>query len=865
MKWLEISIAALPWYLHLQLVALLALPLVFGVCTRLHDRGYGLTKSIGLILVTYFTWLAAHGLLAFDRPAVLAAMGMLAMLSVAALWYSWRDLLEFLSARWRLVLVQETLFLGAFLAMVLFRSVIPQITYVIGDGAAEKFTDFAVLNSLLASPMFPPHDAWVSGAPLNYYYFGHLLWATLIKLSGVSAGVGFNLGLASIFALACVQAFSLGYNLTRRVGYGFLALFFTVLAGNLDGALQLIGRAAEHGTHFALWWGRYDYWRASRAVENTITEFPAFSLVLGDLHAHLSSLVIFGAGLLLVLQIARGLRGRGSLLHYELRNPGELFLAALLSGAMYAANSWDAITFAAVMAVAFWAGRRAPAAAATNGPWAPPESPIRRVAWRLAQAAEALLLSGVLTLIGSQVLFRPFSRVFQSPLPFHLPEGFPRTWEGLVLPIKQTAESNHTAPVEFVAHWLLLMALPVAVALALAWRAGRGRPSPTVGRRRIPGEVFWGLTALAVATVAVMWAAGAGLTAALLATATVALVVTLLLAAMPPAVAFMLGLMLVFTTLALFCEWWHLDDIFGDGDDRSIERINTVFKIYYGLWPVAAAAMVLASRRAIRWAGERRRRRRALCLLAPLVVLGAAYPVAAPLARLAQTGRPASSEIARGFDALDGMRYLLTEHAGDYAAMQYILLKTPPETRLLEAVGTQYQYSGRMGTNTGRPALGGWLYHSWAWRGASFLKERERRTELARRIYETRSAGEALLALRAEKIELVVVGAQERRQYTELDEVKFTLIADEVLRIAGTTLYQVKKDVDVSTLPVPPAEQRSEPKELSASTDADTDDTITSRVTTIDPRYIDRIITLHDDEESTPGQSTRGEGTTPTL
>ena len=836
MKWLEISFSAMPWYLHLQLMAMLALPLVFGVCTRLHDRGYALAKSIGLILTTYFTWLAAHGLMAFDRPAVLAALGMLAVISATALWFSWRDLVEFLSARWRLVLLQEAVFLVAFLAMVLFRSVIPQITYVISDGAAEKFTDFAVLNSLLASPSFPPHDAWVSGAPLNYYYFGHLLWATLIKLSGMAAGVGFNLGLASIFALASVQAFSLGYNLTRRVGYGFLALFFTVLASNLDGALQLMGLVAEHGTHVSQWWSRYDYWRASRAVENTITEFPAFSLVLGDLHAHLSSLVIFGAGLLLALQIARGLRGRGSLLHYELRNPGELFLAALLSGAMYAANSWDAITFAAVMAVAFWAGRRAPAAPPSDGGWTPPVSPAHRVAWRLAQAAEALLLSGVLTLIGSQLLFRPFTRVFRSPLPFHLPAGFPRTWEGVVLPIKQTAESNHTAPVEFATHWLLLMVMPVAVALALAWRAGRGRPNPTTGRRRIPGEVFWGLTALATATVLVMWAAGAGLTAALLATATVALVVTLLLAAMPPSVALMLGLMLVFTTLALFCEWWHLDDIFGDGDERSIERINTVFKIYYGLWPVAVALMVLASRRAIRWSRESLRRRRAWCFLAPLVLLGAAYPVAAPLARLAHTGRPVSSETARGIDALDGMRYLLMENPGDYAAMQYILLKTPPETRLLEAVGTQYQYSGRMATNTGRPALGGWLYHSWAWRGPSFLKERERRAEVAQRIYETRSAAEALMALRAEKIELVIVGTQERRQYRDLDEEKFDLIADEVLRIAGTTVYQMKKDVDVNTLPVPPALPRTKP-----------DDQPT---TSIDPRYIDRIITLDDDEET---------------
>lgn len=838
--WLVVCAGALPWYLNMQLLALVALPLVFGVCTRLHDRGYALAKAMGLVLVTYFSWLLAHGVLPFGHFSVVVGLGVLAAMSALALGMSWRELVAFLAARWRVVLAMEGVFLAAFLAMVTLRAHVPQITYVIGDAAAEKFTDFAILNSLLASPVFPPHDAWVSGAPLNYYYFGHLMWATLVKLAGIPAAVGFNLALASIFALVCVQGFSLGYNLTRRARYGMLAMFLVAVAGNLDGFLQWVGLVAGHGLDPAEWARRFDYWRPSRAVENTITEFPAFSLVLGDLHAHLSGLVIFLAGLLLAVQIFRGLRGQGSLLAYEMRNPGELFLAALLSGAMYAANSWDAITFAAVMAMVLWAGRDAPCDAA---PRARVTGRPRRAAWRLAQAAEALLLSGVLTFVGTQLLFRPFSRLFRSPLPFRLPEGFPLRWEGIVLPLKPVAETNRTAPAEFAAHWLLLVGVPAVLALALAWRAGRGTPSPVTGRRAAPGEVFWGLAALAAAAVAVMWSGGTGLVGALLAVSAAALAGTLLAARLAPGLRLLLGVLMVFAVLALFCEVLHLDDIFGDGGDVAIERINTVFKIYYGLWPLAVAAFVLGLHRAVRWAPQAVRRRRAWMLVAPVVLAGAAYPLLAPFARVAQVA-PDPAGRAPAAEALDGTRYLIARHPGDYAVIQYVLHKTDPEARLLEAVGTQYQYSGRISTNTGRPALGGWLYHAWAWRGDGFFDERERRIRTARRVYETRSAHEALETLRTDRIDFVVVGDQERAVYPALDEAKFALIARPVFSMAGTTLYEVDYDTDVTALPPPPA-----PPAPAAD---------------IPPQYRDRTVRISDDiEPTTAPAATDGATTAP--
>ncbi len=784
--WLGVWGSALPWFINLELLGLAAVPLVFGVATRLHDRGWALSKALGLVLATYLAWLLAHGPMEFGYRAVAAGAGVVACVSALSAILSWRDLGAFLRGRWRVVLATEALFAAAFFTMVTYRALVPQITYVIGDSGAEKFTDFAVMNGLLTSVHFPPHDVWVAGAPLNYYYFGHLLWASLTRLSGVLPEVGFNLGLASIFALVCAQGFSLGFNLTGRRAWGLLAMFLIAVAGNLDGFLQLVSSLLSGGR--GSWHQVYDFWRPSRAIENTITEFPAFSFVLGDLHAHLSSLVILLAGMLLILQMTRSSRGEPSLLAYELRHPAELVLAALIAGALYAANTWDVISFTVLLAVLLWAAR----------PIAPGLARGERAGWRLLQGAEAAFLAALVAVLGIAVFFNFQFRVFQSPIPAGWPAGAERTLTNFVSPLRVVNSLNRSSWLEFLSHWLLLMAVPAALALHLAWRAGCDRTGRTVARS-VPGEQFWGIAALAAAAAATLFALLSGWVAALGTVAVVVLWLSLVLGTQPPALRTVLGLLLTFCGAAVFCELLAFADVF----QGASERINTVFKFYYALWPVAVMAFLMAARRWVRWAPPTRRWRRGAWLLVPVVLAGMAYPVAAPLARIASSPRlPEPPETPAG--ALDGMRYLMYLHPGDYAAIRFFRTRTAPDARILEAPGTQYQYYGRISTNSGRPALGGWLVHATSWRGARFEAIRDARMAAAKRIYETRDARLAFTLLKDEEIRYVVVGDAERGLYPTIDEEKFALFAKKVFSFDGTAVYEVDPNTDPATLPVPP-------------------------------------------------------------
>jgi len=111
------------------------------------------------------------------------------------------------------------------------------------------------INSILRSPGFPPHDGWLSGYAISYYYFGYVMTAMLAQLSGVTGSIAHNLMTALIFALAAIGSYGILYNLLARrnqepkeaAGAALLAPLFMLVVSNLEGFLEVLHRRGISG------------------------------------------------------------------------------------------------------------------------------------------------------------------------------------------------------------------------------------------------------------------------------------------------------------------------------------------------------------------------------------------------------------------------------------------------------------------------------------------------------------------------------------------------------------------------------------------------------------------------------------------
>jgi len=275
------------WWVVLEGLGLLALPLAFTLFAPTSAYGYPFAKVISLLVITYVAWLAGYVL---PMPAAVhGAVALVAVAAAAAGWWNRRALADWLrGGGWRTILRHDLLWTAGFLFFAWHRSLNPDIFQ------QEKYMDFAFYNLLARTAHMPPPDPWMAGQTINYYYFGYLMFATLARLIPLPTFISYNLCVATIGGLAFSLTVGVTLQLTRRWGLALLGGAMSVLLGNLDGFWQVL----EKGTVRHM-----DFWRSSRVIDgdSTINEFPFFSTIHGDLHPHFMVLPvsIFLLGILL--------------------------------------------------------------------------------------------------------------------------------------------------------------------------------------------------------------------------------------------------------------------------------------------------------------------------------------------------------------------------------------------------------------------------------------------------------------------------------------------------------------------------------------------------------------------------------------
>lgn len=835
---LEEIFAAFRWWVALFLLGTAVTPLAFHLFKKLPDRGYAFTKMLGLLLVSYLFWLGSSmGLLRNELGGILFALILVLGASLWALRQEGADFRLWLSDAKRTILITELLFFVIYAFWVWVRSQNPAIA------ATEKPMDFAFLNAIGRSETFPPLDPWLSGFAISYYYFGYLMTSVLARLTAVAEPIAFNLAIAWLVAGTAVGSFGLVYNLIASYGekvkrtavmLGIVAAIAIPIAGNLEIILEALHGNNVGSAEFWTWLDvkdlnqppspeqppRYEnsfwwWWRASRPINEyslagqsiaglePITEFPAFSYVLGDLHPHVMALPF--AFLSLAFALAWWLRedkartsvfeprfwtetsflDRFKLIVREVGLPFWLITAVTLGGLSFL-NTWDVLIHLFVVVAAF-----------TLAQW-------RTYGWS-SQIVSKFFYLAILLAVPAVLLYLPFYFGFRSQAgaPFLLPMlnrptrlvqfliifGLPLgvlTILLLILTIKQRFRQWKAGLATAVALILGLFLL----SMILGWIVAAS-PDGALRISNLANEIGVSLP-LHPGTLAPGWAVQALF--AILPTYLAARVtypgVTLLLAAIigmavmilsewmknddgpadnpsptqpkvPSTLPFVLLLIVTGALLTLGPEFVYLRDNFG-------VRLNTIFKFYYQAWVLFGCTAVFGIFYLWRTLSQGASRAVPALVTAGYVLiflLSLMFPFYAIQSRAVEfRGQPDAA--FRMAPTLNGLAQVEQFNPDEYAAIMWLRENADGNPVIVEAVGGQYSQYGRVSSATGLPTLLGWAGHEYQWRGNS-TREPDVRDPAVRDIYTTPSweGTNAEILLDQYGVEYIYVGSLEYNTY----------------------------------------------------------------------------------------------------
>jgi YYY domain-containing protein len=617
-------------------------PLLFP---RLPEAGRVFGRPLGLLLAAYPLWLLASlGVVRYGHTAVVVSAASLAAGGAALAYGSRRRAREGASDR-SIRLVGEAVFVVAFAGWLALRSFAPAVWQT------EKPMDMAIVNAVNRTASFPPHDPWLAGAHINYYYFGHYLVAFLIRLTGVDPATGFNLALALVAALAASAVFGVAATLhcaarqagaIRRgspVAAGLTAMALATVVGNLAGVSQLIHHLSRLSS--------YDWFAPSRVIPHTANEFPFFSFLLADLHAH----VIASPFVLVAVAYAMQLAIQGPPRRVTGRAVAELAVAAVVLGALYAVNGLDFPTAAAITLACL-------------------------VLWSLESGSVGAAACWCTALLpASVVAFLPFWLKFSPPthgialLPDHLRFG------------------------RFAADYLLLYGISLWVALVVF-----------AGRFRLPFRYTSWLGSLALFILVLLTPprlAGLALAVTLAALAAYA---TLSSGSTGGTYRFLWLLLTSALTLVAAGEFVYVRDAF---ENTPSFRFNTVFKTGYQAWYLFAIVAAVG----VYWSADWLRPRIRLAWLAAfsiLVALGLVYPVLAAYSR-SDGFRPSPSLDGEGW-----LERTAPGDAAAIAWLRHSVKGHPTVLETVGA-DFDSDGRGRVSTFTGLPAVIEWPGHEVQW------------------------------------------------------------------------------------------------------------------------------------------------------
>lgn len=803
------------WYLAVTLLGWLVYPTVRLALGGLPDRGYPVSKLTGMLLLALLAWWAGSAGITVSRLLLSIVLLLLAAANAGLAYWQRESLKAEWQTRRKYFLTVELSALAFFTVFLLIRLGNPDLWHPSKGG--EKPMDFSYFNAVLKSSTFPPYDPWYAGGYINYYYYGFIVVGMLVKWLGIIPSVAYNLVLPSLFSFTALGAFSLVWNLLSWRNGGedpapvrtWLNRFTTPLLGGISAALGMavlgnlgtvrmiwhglqklanpaalddaanlfirIGWAVQGigkifaGEKFTFYPGDW-YWIPSRVYPGwVITEFPFFTFLYADLHAHMLALPITLLALLWSLSI---LMGRWQWRQVE-NIPAwvsfalSFLLGGVIIGALRPTNTWDLPAYLglALLAVVYTAFRYGRLPGQVLSGWS---SDARR---GLLAVGSAVLLAGLTIL-----LYQPFGE-----------------WYGQGYNAVDLWKGDRSPFWSYITHWGLFLFIIIGwlIRETRDWLAS----TPLSSLNKLRPYLSSILVGLALVLIVVVYLLFQKVQIAWL---TLPLALWAGILVFRPKQPDVKRFVLVLVTAALMLTL-AVEVIVLRGD---VERMNTVFKFYLQAWTMlsvcAAAALFWLLPGAAFWPQGRRT---AWQIALVLLVFGAAlYPVLA--------GADKINDRMSGFapHTLDGMAYMETstysesgvdlDLSEDYRAIQWMQRNVQGSPVIVEANSFDlYRWFNRFTIYTGLPGVVGWDWHQRQQRAILPGEWVSNRVNEITEFYTNYSREQAEQFLQKYDVRYIIVGQLERAKYAGPGLLRFDEwngdLWQEVYRDGQTVIYEV--------------------------------------------------------------------------
>ena len=357
------------WWLLAFLMGMVAMPVTGRLFAGFEDKGWMFSKVLAITVTGFLTWFLVTAKILPFTAATCIGVSIVCAVGCGVLYhFQGKNGIDcFPSGKVNLIYGEEILFFIFFLMWTYFAGFRPQAY------GTEKFMDYGFMEAMMRSTTLPARDLWYSEGTINYYYGGQYFAVFLTKLTGSKVELTYNLMRTFVAAFAFVLPFSLVRQMSvdRLKGSltgkkrcvpavaGIIAGLSVSIAGNMHYVVyskiipwiqKLQGKETD------------SYWfpDATRYIgynpdvpDKTIHEFPCYSFVLGDLHAHVVNVmfVLFLVGLLYAWMRSVRMReavimkpGRKQFWKKQLLIP-HILLAAVMIGMFRFTNFWDFIIY----------------------------------------------------------------------------------------------------------------------------------------------------------------------------------------------------------------------------------------------------------------------------------------------------------------------------------------------------------------------------------------------------------------------------------------------------------------------------------------------------------------------------------------